>query len=111
MDSALIIILFSSASLGGLLAISRNREIWIGVLFGILPITLLGLILFLKSKGEKTSEHLWLERIVIGVVLIVIIGGIVLNIKTQRDIDNMLLKHMSNKSLDVDTDKAPHYLT
>jgi|GEM_PF-2718282 len=109
MSYTLIMILFISASLGGLLAISRNREIWIGILFGILPITLLGLILFLKSKGEKTNQHLWLERIVIGVVLIAFIGGMFLNMIVQRNKENTLEKYTFNQSLNEDAGNTLRY--
>lgn len=77
MNPVLIVIILICAPAGALLAKSRNRTPWKGAIVGMVPITLLGMIIFLKTKGERTKKNRMIERIIVGSVIFLIVGGFI----------------------------------
>lgn len=109
MNTVLILIILISASLGALLAKSRNRSPWKGALGGALPITLLGMIIFLKTKGERTKKNKIIDRVIVGSFLFIIIGGAIARSVMNAQINDIKAKLLYNKSLNEDGNKLAHY--
>jgi hypothetical protein len=109
MSPVLIVIILISASLGALLAKSRNRTPWKGALVGALPITLLGMMIFLKTKGERTKKNKMIDRIIVGSFLLLIIGGAITKSVVEAQFNDTMAKYSYNKSLNEDGNKLIHY--
>lgn len=109
MTLGLIVIILFSASLGALLAKLRNRTPWKGALVGALPITLFGMMIFLKTKGERTKQKKMIDIIIVGSFLLLIIGGKIYNNFIQEQINHTMAKYSFNESLNENGNKSTHY--
>ena len=89
MENLLIAFAFLILSaLGALIAKSRNRTTWKGAILGLLPITLVLMILFLKPKGERSRKSKLTDRIITSFILILVGSIFVLRIIIDYQLNN-----------------------
>lgn len=85
------------APIGALLAHSRNRTPWKGAICGALPITLLGMIIFLKTKGERTNQKRIIDKIIICTFIFLVIGGAIIRASEKSNFTDTLQKNDNDK--------------
>ena len=88
MSIDMIIIMVISSTLAALLARSRNRTMWKGAIVGIVPATLILMIIFLKPKGQRTKKNILIDRGIIGFFLLLTIGVFSANLYFKNKLKN-----------------------
>ena len=99
MSPVLIVISLISSSIGALLAKSRNRTPWKGAIGGALPITLLGMIIFLKTKGERTKKNRMIDRIIVITFITLIVGGAIFKQVVHSQMNDTMAKYGFNQEM------------
>ncbi|MBI9040267.1 hypothetical protein [Lutibacter sp.] len=89
----------------------RNRSKWkafsIGFFLGVPG--LIGIIIFLKTKGERTKKNRITERVIVVSLLLLIIGVAITKTIVTSKLNDTLVKYNYNKNLNEDGDKLIHY--
>jgi len=89
----------------------RNRSKWKAFLIGFflgVP-GLIGIIIFLKTKGERTKKNRITERVIVVSLLLLIIGVPITKTIVTSKFNETLVKYNYNKSLNEDGVKLMHY--